>query len=197
MIAALIPAGGKSRRMGFAKLLLEVKGRSLLANAVEAAASTSELVLVVVGAYADVYAPVAEAAGAEVVLNPDWKEGLASSLRAGISALPVEVEAALIVLPDQPFVDAAHLATLVRVFRDRKHSLVLSRYCGILGAPGVVGRELFPQVLKLTGESGAKTLLGSVSSVGEVILEKPFDVDTVEQAERLLAESSDSPRGRN
>ncbi len=192
MIAALIPAAGKSRRMGFAKLLLEVRGKSLLANAVEAAAITSELVLVVVGAYADVYAPVAEAAGAEVVLNPQWKEGMASSLRAGIVALPVEVEAALIVLPDQPFVDAAHLATLVQVFRKQKSPLTLSRYGGILGAPAVVGRELFPQLLKLTGESGAKALLGRVSSVGEVALEKPFDVDTVEQAERLrLADAAE------
>ena len=197
MIAALIPAAGKSRRMGFAKLLLEVRGKSLLANAVEAAASNSELVLVVVGAYADVYAPVAEAAGAEVVLNPEWKEGMASSLRAGIVAFPVEVEAALIVLPDQPFVDASHLAALVRVFREQGSPLVLSRYCGILGAPGVVGRELFPKLLKLTGESGAKALLGCVSSVAEVALEKPFDVDTVEQAQRLLAEGSESVRGRN
>ena len=140
---------------------------------------------------------MAEAAGAEVVLNPDWKEGMASSLRAGISSLPVEVEAALIVLPDQPFVDASHLAALVQAFRDQKHSLVLSRYCGILGAPAVVGRELFPQLLKLTGQSGAKALLGIVSSVGEVALEKPFDVDTVEQAERLLAQGSKSVRGRN
>ncbi len=197
MIAALIPAAGKSRRMGFAKLLLEVRGKSLLANAVEAAASNSELVLVVVGAYADVYAPVAEAAGAEVVLNPEWKEGMASSLRAGIVALPVEVEAVLIVLPDQPFVDAAHLATLVRVFREQERSLVLSRYFGILGAPAVVGRELFPELLNLTGESGAKALLGRVLSVAEVTLEKPFDVDTVEQAQRLLAEGSESVRGRN
>ncbi len=187
MIAALIPAGGKSRRMGFAKLLLEVEGKSLLAGTVEMAASASPSVMVVVGAYADAYAPVAEAAGAEVVRNPEWREGLAASLRAGISALPAQVEAALIVLPDQPFVDTSHLLALVQVFRDQKHSLVLSAYCGILGAPAVVGRELFPQLLKLTGESGAKALLGSVSSVGEVALEKPFDVDTVEQAERLLS----------
>ena len=197
MIAALIPAAGKSRRMGFAKLLLEVRGKSMLANAVEVAASTSELVLVVVGAYADAYAPVAEAAGAEVILNPEWKEGMASSLRAGIVALPVEVEAALIVLPDQLFVDAAHLATLAQVFREQESPLALSRYSGILGAPAVVGRELFPQLLELTGESGAKALLGRVSSVAEVALKKPFDVDTVEQAQRLLAEGLESLRGRN
>ena len=189
MIAALIPAGGKSRRMGFAKLLLEVEGKSLLASAVQAAASSSELVLVVVGAYADAYAPLAEAAGAEVVVNAGWKEGLASSLRAGISALPLEVEAALIVLPDQPFVDAAHLAALVQVFREQESPLVLSRYCGILGAPGVVGRELFPQMLKLRAESGARALLDQVPSVGEVALQRPFDVDTIEQVEELLAES--------
>ncbi len=191
MIAALIPAAGKSRRMGFAKLLLEVKGKSLLANAVGAAASTSELVLVVVGAYADAYAPVAEVAGAEVVINPDWKEGLASSLRAGISALPLEVEAALIVLPDQPFVESDHLVKLIQVFREQESPLVLSRYCGILGAPGVVGRELFPQLLELRGEAGAKALLGRVSSVGEVVLERPFDVDTIDQAERLLPKESE------
>lgn len=188
MIAALIPAGGKSRRMGFAKLLLEVNGKTLLAGAVEAAASASQSVLVVVGAYADAYAPVAESAGAEVVRNPHWKEGLASSLRAGISALPAQVQAALIVLPDQPFVDAAHLASLVQVFEEQDSPLVLSRYCGILGAPGVVGRELFPELLKLKGESGAKALLERVSSVGEVVLQKPFDVDTIEQVKEIWVE---------
>ena len=188
MIAALIPAGGKSRRMGFAKLLLEVNGKTLLAGAVEAAASASQSVLVVVGAYADAYAPVAESAGAEVVRNPHWKEGLASSLRAGISALPAQVQAALIVLPDQPFVDAAHLASLVQVFEEQDSPLVLSRYCGILGAPGVVGRELFPELLKLKGKSGAKALLERVSSVGEVVLQKPFDVDTIEQVKEIRVE---------
>ena len=192
MIAGLVPAAGKSRRMGFAKLLLEVEGKSLLAAAIEKTAAVTESVLVVVGAYAEVYAPAAQAAGGQVVMNPDWQEGLASSLRTGISALAEDMEAVLIVLPDQPFVHTGHLAALIRVFQKGDDSLVLSRYNGILGAPGVVGRELFPNVLELSGKSGAKALVSQVPSVGNVVLARPFDIDTIEQAQRFLAGEKDS-----
>ena len=182
MIAAVVLAGGESRRMGFPKLTLEHAGQSLLAGAVHKAKQVSELVVVVVGAYPEIYTPVAQQAGATVVENPAWSSGLASSLQAGVAALPESVEGALVLLADQPFVTPEHLQALVDTYRTSKAPLALSAYEGVEGAPAFVGRELFAEVATLTGDRGLRALGGARATVP---LERPFDVDTPEDAARL------------
>lgn len=172
--------------MGFAKLLLRHRGQSLLARAVAAASQVCDAVWVVVGAYPRRYGTEAEAAGAEVVLNPDWREGLSSSLRRGVEALPAEYGAAFILLADQPFVGTGHLEALLERHRTDGCDLVLSRYQGVAGAPALVYRSLFPQLLALQGDRGARALTRVASSVGEVPLRTPQDVDSPEDAETWL-----------
>lgn len=176
----MVLAAGESRRMGFAKLLLRHRGQSLLARAVATAAESCDAVWVVVGAFERRYRDEAEAAGAQVVVNPDWREGLASSLRRGVEALPAEYDAALILLADQPFVRKGHLEALLERRRTDGCDLVLSRYQGVLGAPALVHRSLFPQLLTLRGARGARALTRVASSVGEVPLGASQDVDTPE-----------------
>ena len=168
--------------MGFAKLLLRHRGRSLLARAVTAAAQVCDGVWVVVGAYPRRYGNEAKAAGAEVVVSPDWEEGLASSLRGGVEALPPGIGAALILLADQPFVETEHLEALLERYRTDGCDLVLSRYEGVLGAPALVDRSLFPRIMTLRGDRGARALTRVASSVGEVPLRASRDVDTPEDA---------------
>ena len=182
----MVLAAGESRRMGFAKLLLQHRGRSLLARAVATAAQVCDAVWVVVGAFERRYRDEAEAAGATVVMNPDWEEGLASSLRRGIEALPAEYGATFILLADQPFVAKGHLEALLERHLTDGCDLVLSRYQGVLGAPALVDRALFPKLLTLRGESGARSLLGEAGSVGEVRLRSSQDVDTREDARTWL-----------
>ncbi len=182
----MVLAAGESRRMGFAKLLLRHRGKSLLARAVATAAQICDAVWVVVGAYPRRYGTEAEAAGAEVVVNPDWEEGLASSLRRGVEALPAEYGVAFILLADQPFVEKRHLQTLLERRRTDGCDLVLSRYEGVLGAPALVDRPLFPQIMTLRGDRGARALTRVASSVGEVPLRTPQDVDSPEDAEVWL-----------
>ena len=186
MIAAVVLAGGESRRMGFPKLTLEHAGRTLLAGAVHRAKQVSDLVVVVVGAYPEVYAPIAEGAGATVVENPAWASGLASSLRAGVAALPAEVEGTLVLLADQPFVTPEHLQMLIDTYRTSKAPLVFSAYEGVEGAPSFVGQALFAEVDTLTGDKGLRGLGGARATVP---LERPFDVDTPEDAERLQSDA--------
>ena len=181
-VAGVVLAGGVSRRMGFAKLLLRHRGQSLLAGAVAAAARVCDGVWVVVGAYPRRYGNEARAAGAKVVMNPDWEEGLASSLRQGIEALPAGFGAALILLADQPFVEKEHLEALLERHRTDGCDLVLSRYEGVLGAPALVDRSLFPQIATLRGDRGARALTHVASTVGEVSLRAAHDVDTPEDA---------------
>jgi molybdenum cofactor cytidylyltransferase len=189
-VHALILAGGASRRMGEPKLLLPCGESSLLGAAVARARSVCAHTWVVVGAYAPQYVPEARRAGAAVVENLDWAEGLASSLRAGVAALPPSAAGALVVLPDQPFVPAAHLAALLARFREGGRPLVLSRYPdGALGVPAVVGAALFGAVARLTGEAGARKLTAGSGATGNwhaVPLSHPEDIDTPEDARRLL-----------
>lgn len=186
MIAAVIPAAGESRRMGRPKLLLPCRGKTLLAGAVELARSVCSEVVVVVGAHCAHYRPVARRAGARVLYHPGWRDGLSSSIRSGVAALPVAAEAALIVLPDQPFVTAEHLRALLDAHARAGAELTFSSYSGTLGAPAVIGRPLFG-ALPVHGNAGAKALAARARLLAEVALEDPFDVDTPEDARRLAA----------
>jgi molybdenum cofactor cytidylyltransferase len=185
MIASLILAGGESKRMGLPKLVLVYKDKSLLAHAVAKAKALSSEPIVIVGAYAETYQPEAEQAGAKVVLNPDWSEGLASSLRVGIASLSKDVEAVLVILPDQPFVPVKHLQSLVKTWQDTNAQLVFSRYQGILGAPCIISRSLFEEVQTLRGDKGARAVVRDGVTVAEVGLEDFQDIDTPADAKKL------------
>ena len=185
-VAGVVLAAGESRRMGSAKLLLRHRGQSLLARAVTTAAQVCDSVWVVVGAYPRRYGNEVKATGVHVVVNPEWREGLASSLRWGVEALPPEFVAVLILLADQPFVEREHLEALLERRRTDGCDLVLSRYQGVLGAPALVDRCLFPQIMTLRGNRGARALTQVASSVGEVSLGASHDVDTPEDAATWL-----------
>ena len=185
MITAVVLAGGKSRRMGQPKLLLEHRGKTLLANAIQRASCVTNQVLTVVGAYGDLYRREAEWAGAIVVENPNWAEGLSSSLRTAVRNLEPEVEAILVILPDQPFVPTSHLRSLLKTHNKNGAPLVLSCYQGVRGAPAVIARPYFSAVLELRGENGAKSLDSPEKPVTAVKLENGWDVDTTEDAKLL------------
>jgi molybdenum cofactor cytidylyltransferase len=187
MVVSLILAGGESKRMGFPKLTLQYQGQSLLAQAVEKAKSVTDEVFVVVGAYGNVYKPLAQ--GASVLENPQWSEGLASSLRVGVGALNDTVQAALVILPDQPFVSGEHLQTLLTTWQTTKAALVFSRYQGISGAPCVIDKSCFARVLTLKGDKGARALIDDSTTTAEVALEDFADVDTPEEASVFLGKN--------
>jgi molybdenum cofactor cytidylyltransferase len=186
---SLILAGGESKRMGFPKLTLEYQGHTLLAHAIHKATAVTDKVFVIVGAYSDHYRPLAEQAGATVLENPGWAEGLASSLRVGVAALDTSVTAALVVLPDQPFVSEQHLQTLLMTWQNTKAALVFSRYQNILGAPCVLDKSVFASVPTLQGDKGARALVNSDTATAEVILNEFVDIDTPEEVRAFLGET--------
>jgi molybdenum cofactor cytidylyltransferase len=188
VLVSLILAGGESKRMGLPKLTLSYQGKTLLSHAITKAKSVSDETLVVVGAYATYYQPEAEKAGSSVIINEAWAEGLASSLRVGIASFSKNVDAALVILPDQPFVPIEHLQTLVKTWQETNAQLVFSRYQGILGAPCIISRSLFADVQTLRGDKGARGLAHEGVIVAEVGLEHSQDIDTPEDAKKLEAE---------
>jgi molybdenum cofactor cytidylyltransferase len=178
--------------MGLPKLTLLHQGETLLTHAINKAQAVSSETFVVVGAYAEHYTPEAEKAGAKVIINPQWSEGLASSLRVGVAALH-DIDAALIILPDQPFVPVAHLQTLITTWHETGAALVFSRYQGILGAPCLIDKTLFEHSQNLRGDKGARALIDETTITAEVALEHSQDIDTPEDAKRLLHLAPTSP----
>jgi molybdenum cofactor cytidylyltransferase len=185
VIAAIILAGGESKRMGFAKLMLEYQHTTLLTHAIQKAKGITNTIFVVVGKYAEVYRQEAQTSGVNVLENPEWPEGLASSLRVGVASLPHDITAALILLPDQPFVPLEHLQALVDTQAKTGAQLVFSSYQGILGAPTLIHASLFEQVQTLSGNTGARALIKEGVSVAQVVLEASIDIDTPEDARKL------------
>lgn len=162
MIAALILAAGPSRRMGEPKQLVDWGGRPLLSHVVEQARTWPvDLVAVVLGCGAEEILERVDLEGTLVVLNPEWEEGLASSLRAGLAALEREpkAEAALIALGDQPQIDPEVVEALVRAYRRSGKSAVVPKYRYTRANPALVARVLWPRLMGLEGDDGARRLL--------------------------------------
>jgi molybdenum cofactor cytidylyltransferase len=185
VLSVLILAGGESRRMGFPKLLLQYHDTTLLTHTILKAKAVSNDIVVVVGKFAELYQKEAEKSKVKVIENPEWSEGLASSLRVGLKSLD-NSELALILLPDQPFVSVDHLQALIAKQKQTQSELVFSSYQGTLGAPTVIHHSLFDQVQTLRGNVGAKALIQDGVMVAEVELENSLDIDTPEDAERLV-----------
>ena len=167
-IAVVILAAGASTRMGVPKQLLHHRGRTLLRHAIETAlGSTCRPVVVVVGANAEQVRPEAEGLPVRIVENPEWPEGLSSSIRAGIAALasePEPPEAVILTLCDQPFVCSDDIEALVAAYRSAPHPIVASEYAGTLGVPALFAQAVLPELAALRGDAGAKQVIRSHSA---------------------------------
>lgn len=153
----MLLAAGSSSRLGQPKQLVRWDGTTLLRRAAELACAVSEgPVVVVLGAHAERCLPELEGLPLTPVVAPDWHEGMAASLRAGIAAV-AHCDAALVLLCDQPQLSHEHLQALCAAWEPGQ--LVASDYGPHLGPPCVFDRAFFPELLALTGDQGARKLL--------------------------------------
>ena len=183
-LAALVLAAGGSVRLGRPKQLLDWGGVPLL-EFVVAGVSTWPVdeIAVVLGAEADRILDAVDLKGAFAVVNPEWEEGLASSLRVGLDALArnPQITGALIVLGDQPGVDADVVNQLVGEFETSGRPVVIPKYRYTRGNPVIVARQLWPRLMSLEGDHGAANLFRAHPEwVHEVWIDHlpPRDVDT-------------------
>ncbi len=193
-IAVLILAAGQSRRMGKTnKLLVPVDGKPLLHHTVEAAlASKASDTVVVTGHECHDIEAILEGTAVRLVHNPDYAQGLSTSLKAGIQALPSSTDAAIICLGDMPEIDALLLDRLIDAF-DAAHggTIVVPTHAGKRGNPVLWGSAHFPAMAALEGDVGARHLIGQHP---EALVEIPFetegsliDIDTPEALDAYLA----------
>jgi xanthine dehydrogenase accessory factor len=161
VIAAAILAAGGSRRLGRPKQLLPVQGTTLVELiAARVCATSCDRIALVVGAHAAEVAARVERYGIEILDNPDWQEGISSSVRAAARwARRIEAQGLLLCVVDQPKLSTGHLDELVDTFR-QSGDVVASRYANTLGVPAVFDAGSFDELEALAGDRGARSLLG-------------------------------------
>jgi len=190
VIAGLLLAAGRSSRFGGDKLLAPLHGRPLLFWSAAAIAAEVDTLYLVVPPDAVQQIEALEGIPSVVVKHAGRDAGMASSIRAGIAALPPEVEAVVIALADQPLVSSGVVRRLCDRWRAGGASAVAPRYRDGRGHPVLFGRETFAALGTLEGDTGARAVLDALDErlalvpVDERI---PVDVDTPEALRALAA----------
>ncbi|MFF4269478.1 NTP transferase domain-containing protein [Streptomyces sp. NPDC001536] len=191
-VAGLLLAAGGGRRLGGRpKALLGHRGRPLIEHAVgvlRAAGCTR--VHVVLGAAADVVRETARLDGCVLVDNPDWEQGMGSSLRAGLDSFSgTDVRAALVSLVDQPGIGPGAYARVLGAYTSPE-SLVSAAYDGVRGHPVLFGSAHWAGIAATaTGDQGARAYLkehaARISLVECGDIAQPYDIDTAEDLQHL------------
>lgn len=194
-VAAVILAAGRSTRMGGPnKLLAEIGGRPLVRIAAEQAlASRARPVIVVTGHQRERVEAALEGLDVRRVHNPDFAEGLSTSLKAGLAAVPEGDDGAIVCLGDMPQVSAALIDRLIAAFDPQRGALiVVPTTAGQRGNPVVWSRRFFPELMALEGDVGARHAIGRYpEAVAEVLVageDALIDVDTPEALVKVKAE---------
>lgn len=181
-VYAIILAAGASSRLGQPKQLLEWRDQSLLEHAIQTTRCLlKDRVFVVLGAHAELIRSAFNLDNVTLVFNPDWQEGIASSIRAGIQSLPASTSAALILLCDQPLISAEHIQALLTGWQNEPTHMIASQYNHAIGVPALFPAEFFEPLLELRGDQGAKRLLMNKSSrlLKIPLPEAKLDIDTI------------------
>lgn len=191
-VGAIVLAAGSSSRMGSPKQVLRFRGESLLRRAALAALGAGcRPVIVVTGANAGLSRRELDGLDVREVSNTLWETGMASSVRAGVEGLvsgDADVDAAVLLLCDQPHVNADIISALLAAHRATGSRVVASTYGGSFGVPALFGRTLFDELARLEGADGAKRVIKRHASEAHFL---PFpcgevDVDTPDDFSRLI-----------
>lgn len=189
MICGVILAAGTGSRFGGTKQLLRVADKPLVQHVIDAAAAAGlDEIVVVLGHDAErVRAGIRLPETARTIENPDYRDGLATSLAAGLRAAARDSEGAVILLADQPGVTPDTIGSLVRTFVAHRARIVRAVFRDGPG-PALLSREVWDEAMRLSGDEGARTLIAShpgwVEEI-EIRADAPPDVDTPEDAARL------------
>ena len=192
MRVAVLLAAGASRRMGRPKLDLAFGGETMLSRSLRnLLAAGLDRVLVVLASDGEARSEFHEAQDderVEVVVNPDSKNGLASSLRCGLERLPRETRVVLIALADKPLVKPVTIRMLTGMFDEAGARIAHPVYRGEQGHPVLFVAELVEELLTLSGDRGGKSLLTRHhDEVLEIAVDDPgvcIDIDTPEDYEK-------------
>ena len=201
-IGAVILAAGGSSRLGQPKQLFMFRGETLVRRAVRAAAEAGcEPILAIVGDSGEVIrrtldirdSRLSSSTRQETLVRPRvgeneaWRRGIGTSIRKGVEQLPTDVEAAVLLTCDQPFLDGLIVRRLIAAHEESGKPIIASSYANTLGVPALFDRSCFEALLALPDDSGAKALIASrTDDVATVDFEAgAIDIDTPADLDRL------------
>ncbi len=186
----ILAAGASSRMKGMAKQLLPWKDTTLLGHAMEQAKKVSDSVTVVYGAHEELIQNVIPGA-VESIHNSDWELGMGSSISKGIQHILKENPSAdgiLIMLVDQPLLDAAYLNQLKSRFKKDPSKITATAYGEKTGVPAIFPKHLFLELTQLHGDVGARQIIKAHKKQISVLQPegKEIDIDTQETYNQLI-----------
>lgn len=189
--AVILLAAGSSKRLGQPKQLLTYQGKSFLQNMLSAAIDSQlSPIIVVLGANAGLISAGINEDQVKIINNPDWEEGIASSIRCGIMALEKikpAVDAAILMVCDQPYLTSSLLNELVSSQEKTGKPIVAAEYEGVRGTPVLFHKTFFHELLLLKGDRGAGKIL---QLQPDLVATVPFslgaiDIDTMDNYKEL------------
>jgi len=183
MISVIVLAAGESTRMGFPKLLLPIKGKSLLQHVIDnALQSKVGEVIVVLGAEATKLRREIKQSQVQIIENASYKEGLSTSLKAGLQAVSPQAQAVLILLGDQPLISHDIIDALIDKYEESGSIMVAPVYKGKRGNPVLFDSSLIPELSRVTGDKGGR----------EIIEKHPAQLATVDFESTITGTDIDS-----
>ncbi|HZG59235.1 MAG TPA: nucleotidyltransferase family protein [Anoxybacillus sp.] len=185
-------ASGFSKRMGKPKLLLPYKGKTMVRHVIDESIKSrlSGMVVVINPGIVELRNEVSRSYVSKLVFNEHAEQGMSTSLKAGVMNLPLKIDAAVVLLGDQPLVSSDDIDAVIRCYESNEVSLIVqARYQSKRGHPVLFDCSMFPHLLNVTGDEGARSVLKTFSNkIRFASIDKPFpgDIDTPEDYEHLL-----------
>ncbi|MES2645307.1 MAG: nucleotidyltransferase family protein [Bacteroidota bacterium] len=191
-IGIVLLAAGSSSRLGEPKQLLKYDDQTLLQHSLQVAiASNGSPIVVVLGANAGEILKSIDPGSAHIVVNEEWQEGMGASIRYGIKTIlqvDPQVSGGIIMVCDQPFITRELLNNLVTKHQLTGKPIITCSYAGTFGPPSLFDKNIFPELLQLKGDAGAKKIIHQHAGELDVILfpEGETDIDTKADYEKYI-----------
>ncbi|MEN9686759.1 MAG: hypothetical protein RLZZ28_2545 [Bacteroidota bacterium] len=188
----LIIAAGQSKRMGTPKQLLTVGGDTLINRLIEIVKKAGTFpVTLVLGAAAESIKAQLTRTDLLIVLNDAWEEGMAGSIRIGLTRMMhtcPTLDGVMILVCDQPFISEENIRSLLALQRETNLPIAACYYANVLGTPALFHQSIFPELLSLKGDTGAKKIImNKASEVAKLHFDQGvIDIDTMDDYEQIL-----------
>jgi molybdenum cofactor cytidylyltransferase len=195
----LIIAAGESKRLGEPKQLLQYKGQSLINRLIDTVNDAVHFpITLVLGANAEKIEKQLENSTLDIVINKNWEEGMASSIRIGLEHLiqkheqsnsgETKLDGVMILVCDQPFIKTEHISSLLHLQASTLLPIAACYYAQVLGTPALFHKSIFNDLLALKGDIGAKKIINAKEKeVAKLHFENGvIDIDTLEDYEQFI-----------
>lgn len=191
----LILAAGQSKRLGSSKQLLQYEGQTLINRLIGIIKkATSFPITVVLGANAENIKATVNDQNVDIVVNENWEEGMASSIRAGLEtaiASTPNLDGIVILVCDQPFLSQESIRSLLELQKSSGLPMAACYYSNSIGTPAMFHKSVFPELLTLKGDTGARLIIKNrENEVAKLHFDKGvIDIDTLEDYNKLISGS--------